>query len=69
MDEPTRAITSMLMAVIGVAIIAVIFSTQANTSNVLTSFGTAFSGILGTALSPITGQTSSTSNSNFQIKP
>lgn len=49
------AIVSILMAVIGVAIIALLVSQQAQTANVLQAGGNAFSGVLSTALSPVTG--------------
>ncbi len=51
------ALTSILMAIIGVAIIAVIVSKQSATSQVLNAGGSAFSGILRTALSPVTSST------------
>ena len=53
-----KAITgtvAVITAIIGVAIIAVLVSKQANTANVLTSGGTAFANILKTAVSPVTG--------------
>lgn len=50
-----NAIVSVLLAVIGVAIIAVLVSSQAQTANVLTAGGTAISKVLGSALSPVTG--------------
>lgn len=51
------------MAIIGVAIISVLVSKNANTSSVLGAGGSAFSGILSTALSPVSGQSGfSTSN-------
>lgn len=49
-----NAIVSVLLAVIGVAIIAVLVSSQAQTANVLTAGGTAISKVLGSALSPVT---------------
>jgi hypothetical protein len=49
------AVVSILMAVIGVAIIAVLVSKQAATSSVLSAGGTAISNVLGAALSPVTG--------------
>ena len=49
------AITSIILAVIGVAIIAVLVSSQAQTGPVLTAGGTAISKVLGSALSPVTG--------------
>jgi len=54
-SDALHALISILVAVMGVAMLAVILSKQANTPSVLTSFGTSFSQILGTALSPITG--------------
>jgi PRD1 phage membrane DNA delivery len=59
MHPAVNALTGILIAVMGVAVIAVIFSSKAKTSDVLTSFGTAFSNILATALAPITGATPS----------
>jgi hypothetical protein len=55
MNQLTEAGVTILMGIIGVAILAVIVSRNSNTAGVLTSFGTAFSGMLGTAVSPITG--------------
>lgn len=49
------ALVSIILAVIGVAIIAVLVSSQAQTANVLTAGGTAISKVLGSALSPVTG--------------
>lgn len=52
-DSLTTSIVTVLLALIGVAIVAVIISGKAHTPDVLAAGGTAFSGILGTALSPI----------------
>jgi hypothetical protein len=46
------------LAIIGVAIVAVLVSKNANTTGVIGAIGKAFSGALGTAVSPITGGTS-----------
>jgi hypothetical protein len=54
-DGLVTSIVTVLMAIIGVAIIAVLVSRNAQTGSVLTAGGNAFSGILGSALSPITG--------------
>lgn len=51
------AIVSILMAIIGVAILALLLSPQAQTTSVLQAGGQAFSGVLNTALSPVTGST------------
>lgn len=48
-------ITSILMAIIGVAILSVILSRRSNTTGVIGSAANAFSMALGTAISPITG--------------
>ena len=49
------SVVTVLMAIVGVAIIAVLVSKNANTSNVIGATGQAFSGSLATALSPVTG--------------
>jgi hypothetical protein len=54
-DKLITSTVTILTAIIGVAIIAVLVSKQANTVNVLGAGQRFFSGTLGTALSPITG--------------
>ena len=49
------SVVTILLAITGVAFIAVLVSKNANTSQVVGSLGSAYSGALGTALSPITG--------------
>ena len=62
-DSVVTGIVAIFMAIIGVAIVAVLVSKQANTANVLGSGGNAFSLILKTALSPVSGGSGiSTSN-------
>jgi hypothetical protein len=56
-DKLTTAIVSVLLAIIGVAIIALIVSSKANTSSVIGAGGSAFTGSLACALSPVTGGT------------
>lgn len=56
-ESLVSSVTSVLLAIVGVAIIAVLVSKNANTSGVISSGGSAFSQDLGTALSPITGAT------------
>lgn len=53
MDEITKALVTIVTAVIGVAIVATLVSKKSNTAGVLSAGGNAFSGILGAALSPI----------------
>jgi hypothetical protein len=50
-----EAIVAVLTAVIGLAIVAVIVSQNAQTSNVLGAFGSSFSQIIGAAVGPVTG--------------
>jgi hypothetical protein len=54
-DQLITSIVTVLTAIIGVAIIAVLVSKQANTAGVIQSGGSAFSSALATAVSPITG--------------
>lgn len=54
-DHLITSVITVLTAIIGVAIIAVLVSRNAATSQVITSGGQAFSSVLGTALSPVTG--------------
>jgi PRD1 phage membrane DNA delivery len=54
-DAIGSALVSIVMAVIGVAIIAVLVSKSAQTANVVSAGGTALSNVLGAALSPVTG--------------
>jgi hypothetical protein len=54
-DSLSASIVTVLLAVIGVAIIAVLVSPKASTSAVIGAGSKGFSGILGSALSPITG--------------
>jgi PRD1 phage membrane DNA delivery len=54
-DKLITSVVSVLVAIVGVAIIAVLVSKNAQTPQVLTSAGTAFSGILKAAVSPVSG--------------
>lgn len=54
-DNLISSVVTVLTAIIGVAFIAVLVSKNADTSNVIGAGGRAFSGALGTALSPVTG--------------
>jgi hypothetical protein len=64
-DKAITGFVGVIMAIIGVAIVAVLVSKNANTAGVLGAGGSAFGGILKTALSPVSGSTGfSTSNLN-----
>jgi arginine exporter protein ArgO len=54
-EQLVSSVTTVLLAIVGVAIIAVLVSKNANTTNVISAGGSAFSQGLGTALSPVTG--------------
>lgn len=55
MGKMGEQITVVLMAIIGVATIAVIVSKNANTTGVLSAAGSGFSKALAAALSPVSG--------------
>lgn len=54
-DQLVTSVVTVATAIVGVAIIAVLVSKQANTSGVITAGGNAFSKDLATAVSPVTG--------------
>lgn len=56
-DKTIHAGVSILLALIGVAVLAVLVSKSSNTSGVTSATGSAFDQILCVALSPITGKT------------
>lgn len=58
MNQITESIVTILTAVIGVAILAVLVSRKSATTSVLQAGGNAFSQILGVAVSPVTGAVS-----------
>lgn len=49
-------ILGIVGAIIGLAVLAIVISNQANTTNVLTSFFAGLSNLIGVAISPVTGQ-------------
>lgn len=53
-----NSMVTVAVAIIGVAIVAVLVSKNANTTGVIQSASQGFSGALGTALSPVTGSSS-----------
>lgn len=64
-DKAITGFVAIIMAIIGVAIVAVLVSKNANTGSVLTAGGGAFSSILKTALSPISTTGSSLGGGNL----
>jgi hypothetical protein len=63
-DQLIASVVTVLTAIVGVAIIAVLVSQKANTSQVITSGGNAFSNALATAEGPVTGYIPSSSSGN-----
>lgn len=54
MNNAIEPVVTILTAVVGVAILAVLVSRNSNTSGVLTAAGNAFGGALKVAVSPVT---------------
>ena len=67
MSEITSGIVTVLLAIIGVAIIAVLVSKQAQTPQVLSAGGSAVGGILNAAISPVTGTGPGFSGGTFSL--
>lgn len=57
MGDAMEKITTIAVAIVGVATLAVLVSKKADTSNVISSAGKAFSNALSVAVSPVTGGT------------
>jgi hypothetical protein len=57
MNDLTAAVVTIATAIVGVALLAVLVSKNANTSGVLNAAGSAFSTALGAATGPVTGNT------------
>lgn len=58
MNNIMKEIGVIAAGIIGLAIVAVLVSQRAQTGNVITSAGRAFSGAIGAAVSPVTGSSS-----------
>jgi hypothetical protein len=54
-----NGLTTVTLAIVGVAVLAVLVSKNANTSGVLNAYGSSFSQLLGTAEAPVTAQSGS----------
>lgn len=55
MNELWSGVVTILTAIVGVAILAVIVSKNSNTSGVISAGGSAFAQDIGAAVSPVTG--------------
>lgn len=67
MNEITSGVVTVLLAIIGVAIIAVLVSGRAQTASVLQAGGSATAGILNAAISPVVGTGPGFSGGTFGI--
>lgn len=65
MDKWADIVSSLLVAAFGLAIVAVLVSKSSSTGSVLTSAGTAISGLINAAVSPVTGNTTGMSNAGL----
>ena len=54
-DKLIESLTTIAVAILGIAIIAVLVSKQANTSGVISASGSAFANDIQAAISPVTG--------------
>lgn len=63
MNSLTDAGVTILMAIIGVAILAVLVSRKSQTTGVIQAAASGFSNALGTAMSPVTGSSQSINTS------
>lgn len=59
MEGGGRAVLAIVSSVIGLAIISVILSSRAQTSQVIAAGGNALSSVIGAATGPVTGATTS----------
>lgn len=55
MDKLTESAVTILMAIVGVAILAVLVSSKSNTTGVLQALGSFFGNSLAVATAPVTG--------------
>jgi hypothetical protein len=55
MNQITGSVVTILLAIVGVAILAVLVSKQSNTASVIQAGASGFSNSLATAISPISG--------------
>jgi hypothetical protein len=59
MDETIRAVVTIATAIVGLAILAVLVSSRANTAGVIQAAGQAFGGSLVAAEAPVLGHVGS----------
>jgi hypothetical protein len=54
-NEAGRAILAIVSSIVGLAIISVILSAQAQTGNIISTSGQALSSVIGAATAPVSG--------------
>jgi predicted membrane protein len=65
MGNVSGAVLAVIGSIVGLAVVAVIVGSKAQTSSVISSAGTALSSIIGAAVSPVsTGNTFGAASSN-----
>lgn len=69
MKDLTHAAVTIAVAIVGVAILAVLVSKNANTSGVIGASGSAFSNALSAAEAPITGANTAFGGGNTMFGP
>ena len=55
MGNVSGAVVAVISGIIGLAIVAVLVGTRAQTATVVTAFGGALGNVIGKAVSPVTG--------------
>lgn len=66
-DKVDTSIVTIVSGIVGLAIVAVLVSQKAQTSTVVSSAGSALSGIIGAAVSPVVGSTTQSFGSNSLV--
>ena len=69
MNDITNAVVTIATAIVGIAILAVLVSKNANTPAVLSAGGSAFAQALSAATAPVTGASNTSSDHrNFPVR-
>lgn len=69
MNDAVGSIVTIATAIVGVALLAVLVSKNAQTPQVVSAFGNAFSGALRAATAPVTGGSGLSSLGGTSISP
>lgn len=66
-DQLIAGVVTVLTAIVGIAIIAVLVSKNANTAGVVSAGGNAFSGAIQAAVSPVSGASGFSAPAGLQL--